>query len=119
MKRRCLIKLAALSLAGLALPAAWLNRLGADAFFADLFGDAGFAAHIGQIRHAQDGNAGARGRALIAGLASGPMETRQASLRERIGADLEALDVVVVDGWVLARAEADLCVAVHLDRSLS
>ncbi|MGI9487409.1 MAG: hypothetical protein ACR2RF_16335 [Geminicoccaceae bacterium] len=119
MKRRRLIKLAALSLAGLALPVAWLHRLRADVFFNELFGDASFAARIGRIHHAQDGEAGGRGRALIADLASRPLQTMEVCLRECVGADLEALDVVVVDGWVMARTEADLCAAVHLDRSLA
>ena len=117
MKRRRLIKLAALSLAGLALPVAWLNRHRADVFFNDLFGDTSFAARIGHIRHAQDGKAGGRGRALIADLASRPSQAKEVCLRECVDADLEALDIVVVDGWVMARAEADLCAAVHLDRS--
>ena len=45
-----------------------------------------------------------------------PAEQR---LRERVDADLAALDVVVVDGWVMARMEADLCAAVYLDRGLA
>ena len=40
-------------------------------------------------------------------------------LRARTDADLEALDVVVVDGWVMARSEAELCAAVDLDRGLA
>lgn len=119
MKRRRLFKLAALSLAGLALPVAWLNRLRADVFFGDLFGDPGFAARIGQIRHVQDVKAHIRGRTLVAALASQPLPARAERLRQRVVVDLEALDVVVVDGWVMARSEADLCAAVHLDRSLA
>lgn len=119
MKRRRLIKLAALSLAGLALPVAWLSRFRADIFFNDLFGDASFAAHIGHIRHAQDGKASVRGRKLVADLASHPLPARSERLRERVVADLAALDVVVVDGWVMACTEADLCAAIHLDRSLA
>ncbi len=117
MKRRRLLKLTALSLAGLALPVAWFHRLRADAFFDDLFGDASVAARIGRLRQAQDGNAGARGRMLIADLAPHFPAAREQRLRERARADFEALDVVVVDGWVMACAEADLCAAVHLDRS--
>ena len=119
MKRRRLIKLAVLSLAGLALPVAWLNRLRADVFFDDLFGDSGFAARIGRIRHAQDGKAGGRGRALVTNFASQTRQMKGECLRAQVRADLDALDVVVVDGWVMARTEADLCAAVHLDRSLT
>ncbi len=119
MKRRRLIKLTALSLAGLALPVAWLNRLRAEVVFNELFGDASFAAHIGRIRQAEDSKAGARGQLLIADLASDPEQAKKKRLRERIAADFEALDVVVVDGWVMARTEADLCAAVHLDRSFA
>ncbi len=119
MKRRRLIKLAALSLAGLALPVAWLNRLRADVVFNELFGDASFAARIGRIRLAEDGKAGARGRMLIADLAPDSARAKAERLHERIAADFETLDVVVVDGWVMARTEADLCAAVHLDRSFA
>lgn len=119
MNRRHLIKLAALSLAGLALPRTWLPPLRADTLFRDIFGDIGLAARVGRLYHADDPRAGARGRALVADLAAFRAPAREKRLRERTDADLAALDVVVVDGWVMARSEADLCAAVHLDRSLA
>ena len=119
MDRRHLIKLAALSLAGLAAPVAGLVRPRADALFAAFFGDPGLAARIGQISLARDEASGSRGRALAAELASFRPTSGRRHLQERIDTDLEALDLVVVDGWVMARTEADLCAAVHLDRNLA
>lgn len=117
MNRRHLIELAALSLAGLAIPAAWLFRHGADAIFRDMFGDPSVAAHRGRLHLAKDAGAAWRGRALAAELAAHLPADRERRLFELKCADLDNLDVVVVDGWVMARTEADLCAAVHLDRS--
>jgi len=117
VNRRRLIKLAALSLASVALPVAWLSRHRADLLFDNLFGDASFAAQIGRLHLARDRGAGGRGRTLCAELAARPTPAAARRLREHVNADLKALDVVVVDGWVMARSEADLCAAVHLDRS--
>ncbi|MEM7041511.1 MAG: hypothetical protein AAF543_01740 [Pseudomonadota bacterium] len=119
MNRRHLIKLTALSLAGLVAPAAGPARQRADALFKELFGDPGFAAHVGQASLADDETSGSRGRELVAEIASLRPPAGMQRLQERIDADLEALDLVVVDGWVMARAEADLCAAVHLDRNLA
>lgn len=119
MNRRRLIKLAALSLAGLALPVAWLSRQRADLLFDDMFGDTRLAARLGRRHLAMDASAGARGRALAADLAAHGTDAGKQRLAERKKADFAVLDLVVVDGWVMARAEADLCAAVHLDRSLA
>jgi hypothetical protein len=119
VKRRRLIKLAALSLAGLSLPATWSRPLRADTLFQDIFGHAGFAARLGRLHHANDPAAAARGRALVSDLAAQPVLAREIRLRQHTDADLSALDVVVVDGWVMARTEADLCAAVHLDRRMA
>lgn len=119
MLRRQMIKLAALSLVGFALPLTWLPPLRADTLFKSLFGDIGLAARVGRLYHARDPGAGTRGRALVADLGAFPSSARPNRLRERTDADFEALDVVVVDGWVMARSEAELCAAVHLDRSLA
>ncbi|MGI9509857.1 MAG: hypothetical protein ACR2QJ_10990 [Geminicoccaceae bacterium] len=117
MNRRRLIKLAGLSLAGLALPAAWLPRLRADTLFADIFGDISVAADMGRLYQKSVPEAGRRGRAIVAELAAFRLRAREQRLRERTQADLAALDVVVVDGWVMARSEAELCAAVYLDGS--
>lgn len=119
VNRRRLIKLATLSLAGLALPAAWLSRGRADLLFSDMFGDARLAASLGRRHLAVDAGAARRGRRLAAELAAQGVDASRRRLSECKDADLRALDVVVVDGWVMARAEADLCAAVHLDRSLA
>ncbi|MEM8951811.1 MAG: hypothetical protein AAGA21_11945 [Pseudomonadota bacterium] len=119
MKRRRLIKLVTLSLSVLAIPASLLPRLRADDVFNDLFGDPGFAAHIGEIHQAKERQAVTRGRKLVADLKSHPLPSMQKHLRARAEADLASMDVVVVDGWVMARAEADLCAAVYADRSLA
>ena len=113
------MKLTALSLAGLMLPPSWLPPLRADTFFGNIFGDVSLASRIGRLYQASHPDAGARGRALVADLAVFPWSSRQKRLRERTNADLEALDVVVVDGWLMARSEAELCAAVHLDRNLA
>ncbi|MGI9421194.1 MAG: hypothetical protein ACR2RA_25490 [Geminicoccaceae bacterium] len=119
MNRRRLIKLAALSMAGLALPVAWLSQRRADLLFSDMFGDARLAGRLGRGHLAVDAGAAARGRTLAAELFALRSDARRRRLLEQRNADLAALDVVVVDGWVLARAEADLCAVVHLDRSLA
>ena len=119
MDRRRLIKLAALSLVGLALPVVWRLRDRADVVFSDMFGDSRFAARIGRIRHANDPTSAVRGRALVADLVAQQAPLRGQRLLERADADLTALNVVVVDGWVMARSEADLCAAVYLDRGLT
>lgn len=117
MKRRRFFELATLSLAGLALPAAWSSPLRADTLFHGIFGSSDLAAHIGRLYRMKAPGAAARGMALVADLAACPADDREERLRARAGADLVDLDVVVVDGWVMARSEADLCAAVHRDRS--
>ncbi|MGI9498869.1 MAG: hypothetical protein ACR2P3_02445 [Geminicoccaceae bacterium] len=120
MNRRRLIKLAALSSGGLSLGSlalTWLPSLRANTLFKDLFGDPGVAALIGRLHQTKDPGSGTRGQALVANLAVHEASAREQQLRECVGADLAALDVVIVGGWVMARSEADLCAAVHLDRS--
>lgn len=116
MKRRPLIKLAALSLAGLVLPLAKARTVSADAVFRELFGDDRVAAHLGRLHLRQDPMAGARGRSILADLAAASPTSRETDLRARSQAELAALEVVTVDGWVLARSEADLCAAVFLGK---
>ncbi len=97
MNRRRLIKLAASSLAVLALPAGWLSRARADLLFDDMFGDPRLAERLGRRHLATDAGAGARGRALAAGLAADGPDAGRQRLAERRQADLESLDLVVVD----------------------
>lgn len=114
--RRRLFHLAAMSLAGLSISTVWPDRARADRLFEVLFGDARLAARLGARHLVQDPASGRRGRLLVAELASGgDLDERQA-LAARIADQLARLETVVVDGWVMARAEADLCAAVHLDR---
>ncbi len=116
MKRRHLIKLAALSLASLLLSTVGSRSTRAHALFKDMFGDDRLAARLGRLHLMQDKSAGSRGRSLAAEL-DGLRETaRQERLQARCRTDFSNLDVVTVDGWVMARSEADLCAAVHLDR---
>ena len=115
MNRRIFMKLAGLSLASFTLPLSWQKPLRADALFETIFGDPRRAALVGLACQRQDRSAGARGQALTAELAAIPGHAREEHLRERALDDLSKLDIVVVDGWVMARSEADLCAAVHLD----
>ena len=117
MYRRHLIKLAAYSLLGLLVPAGGLRPLHAHTVFQNMFGDDRIAAQLGKLYQRQDPSAGARGRSLAAKLAAMRSSARQDYLQMRSQADLAALDIVTIDGWVMARSEADLCAAVHLDRS--
>ena len=116
MNRRLLIKLVGLPFAGFVVPLAWSKRLHADALFETMFGDAGMAARVGSAHTKRDAVAGERGRTLMADLASMPCDDQATYLRERALGDFAELDVVVADGWVMARSEADLCAAVAEDR---
>lgn len=116
MTRRRLFHLAAMSLAGLSISMVWPDRARADRLFEVLFGDARLAARLGARHLSQDPAAGRRGRLLAAELVSGHDPDEQQALAARVADQLARLDTVVVDGWVMARAEADLCAAVHLDR---
>jgi hypothetical protein len=84
--------------------------------FKTMFGDPRLAASIGRRHRVIDPAAAARGRALVRRLAAGGSERAAHALRRTIADDLARLDVTVVDGWVMARAEADFCAAVDLDR---
>ena len=125
MDRRRLIKLAALSLAGFALPLTRFVqsrvdiREGIDRTFEAIFGDSRLAASIGKAHAAVEPSAAVRGRRLMAALANQPAAKARDQLRRQVERDMAALDVVVVDGWVLARCEADLCAGVHRDRSIA
>ena len=116
MDRRLLIKLVGLPLASFVVPLTWPKRLHADTLFATMFGDASMAARVGSAHKMQDAMAGKRGRALLADLASKPSDERTRYLCERAREDFAELDVVVADGWVMGRTEADLCAAVSEDR---
>ena len=117
VNRRRLFKLAVTPLACLAWPTAWLSSVNAQTLFADMFGDVRIAERLGQLYLSKDRNAGERGRQIALELAAYGGSSRQEQLQDRCQSDLAGLDVVVVDGWVLARSEADLCSAIHLDRS--
>ncbi|MEZ5930466.1 MAG: hypothetical protein R3F54_00645 [Alphaproteobacteria bacterium] len=119
MYRRHLFKLAALPLASFALTLSGWRPLRADAMFRDLFGDDRLAAGLGRLYQQQDPQAGRRGLSLVAELASIEPSARERRLLARRQTELAALDVVTIDGWVLARSEADLCAAVHLDGELA
>jgi hypothetical protein len=72
------------------------------------------AARLGQLVLVHDRDAAAAGEALVATLdaeANGDSESMRDAFFERRRADFAALDTVVVDGWVLARAEAEICAA--------
>jgi hypothetical protein len=114
--RRLLIKLVGLPLISFVVPLTWPKRLHADALFETMFGDASVAARVGSAHKKQDAMAVERGRALLADLASIPGDERAQYLRERATEDFAELDVVVADGWVMGRTEADLCAAVFEDR---
>lgn len=116
MKRRYLIKLAALSLASLLLPAFSARSPRAHALFKDMFGDDRLADRLGGLHLRQAPSAGGRGRSLAAKLVGMDASLRQEWLLARCQRDFSKLDIVTVDGWVMARSEADLCAAVHLDR---
>lgn len=119
MDRRHLMKLAAFSLPGLFVPAAGQRPLRAHSLFQDMFGDDHVAARLGGLHQRQNPKAAARGRSLAAELLKLSSSARQEHWQKRTRAELAALDIVTVDGWVLARSEADLCAAVHLDRNLA
>jgi hypothetical protein len=72
------------------------------------------AARLGRLVLARDAGAAAAGEALVAVLevtgGRNPHGIREA-FAERRRADFAMLDTQVVDGWVLARAEAQLCAA--------
>lgn len=114
--RRRLFYLAAMSMAGLSISMVWPDRARADRLFEVLFGDARLAAQLGARHLIQDPAAGRRGRLLVAELTRGRHLDEKLTLAARVADELARLDTVVVDGWVMARAEADLCAAVHLDR---
>ncbi len=116
VNRRRLFNLAGLSLAGLALPFIWSKPLRADGLFETLFGDAGLAAKVGHAHRHADPLAVERGRALAAELTAKPVSAAMRHLRQQAQSDLERLDVVIADGWVMARSEADFCAAVHQNR---
>jgi hypothetical protein len=118
VKRRHLIKLAALTLASSLLTTIGPKRTFAHSFFKDIFGDDRLAARLGRLHLRQDPSAGERGRSLTVELDDPQAPSKQERLLERSRADFEKLDIVTVDGWVMARSEADLCAAVHLDRKL-
>lgn len=117
MTRRRLIKLAGLSLASFVLPVTWSSRLRADALFDSMFGNPSFAARMGLAHRLVDPSASERGLGLAADLAAAAPSVREGRFRSKVDRDLAALDVVVVDGWVMARSEADFCAAVHLERT--
>jgi hypothetical protein len=118
VNRRHWIKLAALSLASLIPPTVGSSQFRSHAIFKDMFGDDRLAAHLGEVHQERDSAAGARGRALAAELKGLQADARQERLQARRQRDFETLDIVTVDGWVMARSEADLCAAVHLDRRI-
>lgn len=116
MKRRHLIRLAALSLASFLLPTVGARSSRAHTLFKDMFGDDRLAARLGRLHLGEDPSAGGRGRSLAAELDKLHATARQEYLQARCLTDFGNLDTVTVDGWVMARSEADLCAAVHLDR---
>ncbi len=116
MNRRHLIKLTTLSLASLVLPTAGTSLARAHTLFTEMFGDDRLAAHLGGLHWQQDPLAAARGRSLAADLAALRKAKRQERLLTLCQSDFDNLDIVTLDGWVLAQSEADLCAAVHLER---
>lgn len=117
MRRRRLLELAVLALTGLASPKSVSASHRADDVFKGIFGEIGLAAHIGRLHILRDAGAKARGRSLVNDFAALGRSMREKRLNQQKQADLAALDVVTIDGWVLARSEADLCAVVYLDRN--
>ncbi len=118
MERRCFIGLASWVTASMALPLAWSRPLRADTLFELIFGDASMAACLGARHIEVDSAAGDRGRRLVDDLimrAGRDWDALRRVLAQRIADDMAALDTVVVDGWVMARSEADFCAAVCQD----
>lgn len=118
MERRCFIGLAFGVTVCIPLPGVWSRPVRADTLFETIFGDASEAARLGASHAALDPAAGDRGRRLVNDLAVGAGRNQnalRALLGRRIVDELADLDTVVVDGWVMARSEADLCAAVYSD----
>lgn len=118
MERRCFIGLAFSAMACVPWPWAWSRPVRADTLFELIFGDASKAARLGASHMAMDPLAGDRGRRLVNDL-TGRVGNDGNALRTAFGLrivdEMAELDTVVVDGWVMARSEADLCAAVYLD----
>ncbi|MEM9440233.1 MAG: hypothetical protein AAGA73_07300 [Pseudomonadota bacterium] len=116
MKRRHLIRLSALSLASLVLPKIGATPVRAHTLFTEMFGDDRLASHLGALHWQHDPLAGARGRSIATELASLRKSARHQRLMMRCQSDFDKLNIVTLDGWVMAQSEADLCAAVHLER---
>lgn len=88
----------------------WLRHVGAASL-----GDSAELSRIGRVY--LDANPGERSRRQLAQWLSGGGETPIApALLENIARNWADHDVVVVDGWVMARTEARICAVLHLMR---
>jgi hypothetical protein len=88
----------------------WLRQVGAASL-----GDGAELSRIGRLY--LDANPGERSRRQLAQRLSGGAEMPIApALLENIASNWADHDVVVVDGWVMARAEARICAVLHLMR---
>ena len=121
MRRRCFGSLAfpLALLFGFPMQKAWTSVPPEDltGLLAALTGDARFAARLGAfcLATVEAGRLAETERRLGQRNPTGPRELRRA-IAELAGEDLARRDLVVVDGWVLARAEAEALALLHLAR---